>query len=108
MVDTHLLFTHNLQRLTDRILVAEETSGKSFGNDALVGSIESRRSIARYQRKVEELKKSRVGQHDDAIFSFGIFHLLALILDSPHLTQYATSLLHIGTQSFDALRRLRP
>lgn len=57
IVDTHLLFTHNLQRLTDRILVAEETSGKSFGNDALVGSIESRRSVARYQREIEELEK---------------------------------------------------
>lgn len=43
-----------------------------FGNDALVGSIESRRSVACYQWEVEEPEKSRVGQHDEAVFAFGI------------------------------------
>ena len=108
MVDEHMPLAHNLQSLAYSVFVAKETMGQPLCDDALVGGIEGRQTVALHQRKVEHLEERRVGQHDDAVLAFGILHLFIPILYTSPLAHHAAGLLHIGAQLFDALRCLRP
>ena len=60
------------------------------------------------QLKVEELEKSGVCHHDDAIFVFAVLHLLPTILDFSPNTHHTAFLLYLRTHILDFLCCLRP
>ena len=108
VVDGHMAFAHNFQRLTDGIPFAEEPLRQSLGDDALVGCIERCLTIALHQLEIEEVEERRVGKHDDAVFVFFIFYFPLTILDFSSLTYHAAGLLHLGAHIPDLTSCLGP